>query len=358
MDNFKKTQILVLGSTHLGPLGDKFHPRLLDNLIEILKRFKPDLICVENLSGEVIERMLRGGDEATAQQFASSHIRFAKRAQKIVGMTRVEAEHHAKKLPHKKLTTQKRLELILTFLAAYDSNSAALQWSYLPQKVRETTEKIPKDIRVFLDKSLTRANEVMSIGARLAREFNLQMLVAVDDHPAFDTYPYSSEEYGEAIGEGYKLVNETHESFYEEFEEREKKALGRGDLLPYYRYINSPKACKMFEEAECHNFLRTKHPAGLDRARIAEWEVRNLVMTAYIRKASAMVAGKRILMIVGCSHKPLFDRYLKQLTDIEIVQLREIEARETNAIKQAEKNYARGHVTKESAKAHFKRLNI
>jgi hypothetical protein len=110
MDNFKKTQILVLGSKHLGPLGDKFHPRLLDNLIEILKRFKPDLICVENLSGEVIERLLRRGDEATAQQFASRPIRFAKKAQKLVGMTRVEAEHHAKKLLHKKLATQKRLE--------------------------------------------------------------------------------------------------------------------------------------------------------------------------------------------------------------------------------------------------------
>jgi hypothetical protein len=173
MPAFQKTKILVLGSTHLGPLGDKFKPEFVDNLIETLKRFEPNLICVENLSGEVIERMQRGGDEKTAEQFASHHIRFAKKAQKLVGLSRVEAEHHARKLLHKKLTTQKRLELILTFLAAYDSNSATLQWLYLPQKARETSEtsdKIPKDIRSFLDKALTRSDEIISISVRLARE--------------------------------------------------------------------------------------------------------------------------------------------------------------------------------------------
>jgi hypothetical protein len=55
MKNFKKTQILVLGSTHLGPLGDKFSPKLLDKLIETPKRFKPELICTESLSSEVID---------------------------------------------------------------------------------------------------------------------------------------------------------------------------------------------------------------------------------------------------------------------------------------------------------------
>lgn len=98
MKNFEKTKILVLGSTHLHGLGDKFKPTLLDNLLETLKGFKPDLICVENLSGEVIERMVRGGDEETAKRFANHHIRFAKKAQKLVGKSRVEA--HTAHDPH------------------------------------------------------------------------------------------------------------------------------------------------------------------------------------------------------------------------------------------------------------------
>jgi hypothetical protein len=77
----------------------------------------------------------------------------------------------------------------------------------------------------------------------------------------------------------------------------------------------------MLIEIECLSWLRVNHPSTLGRVRLADWEVRNLVMTAYLRRASALYAGKGILVIVGGSHKPLFDRYLKQLTDVQVVQL-------------------------------------
>ncbi len=324
MGSFKKTQMLVLGSTHLRSLGDKFSPKLLDNLVKSLKRFKPDLICVENLSGEVIERMQRGGDEDTAKQFASVHIRFAKRAQKLVGLSRVEAEQRSRKLLSQKLTTAKRLELILLFLAAYDSNSAALQWSYLPQKVRETTTKIPKDIRAFLDKDLTEANEIISIGVRLARELGLQMVAAIDDHPYSSAYADNPKEYSNVLKKGFGQFNDENKAFLKDFEQGFAKGLEQGDLLPYYRYLNSPKVSRMLEAGNSLPFLRMNHSGGLDRAWLSVWETRNLMMTAYIRRASALYGGKRILVIVGCSHKPLFDRYLKQLIDVEVVQFKDI----------------------------------
>ncbi len=355
MDNFKKTQMLVLGSTHLHGIRDKFSPTLLDNLIKSLKRFKPDLICVETLSGEVIERMQRGGDEDTAKQFASVHIRFAKKAQKLVGLSRVEAEQRSRKLLSQKLTMQKRLELILLFLAAYDSNSAALQWSYLPPKIRETATKIPKDIRTFLDKDLTEPNEAISIGVRLARELGLQMLAAIDDHPYSSAYADNPKEYVNVLKKGFGQSNDKNKAFLKTFEQGLEKAVGQGDLLPYYRYLNSPKVCRMLEDANSLPFLHMNHPDGLDRAWIAGWETRNLMMTAYIRRASALYGGKKILVIVGCSHKPLFDRYLKQLADVQVVQFREIE---TDFVTRAEKDYAKGRVIRESAKAHFKRLGI
>jgi hypothetical protein len=176
MDNFKKTKILVLGSTHLRTLGDNFRPQLLDTLIATLKRFKPNLICIETLPGEVIERMQRAKDEKTLEHFASGHLRFAKKAQKLVGLSRSEAEQRARKLLHQTLTTKKRLELILLFLAAYDSRSAILQWSYLPEKVQKTRDKLPKDICDFLQRGLAGRDETVSIGVRLARELGLQTL--------------------------------------------------------------------------------------------------------------------------------------------------------------------------------------
>jgi hypothetical protein len=324
MKKFEKTQILVLGSTHLHDLGSKFSPRLLDNLIKSLKRFEPDLICVENLSGEVIERMQRGGDKDTAKQFAAGHIRFARKAQRLVGQSRVEAEQRSRKLLAQKLTHQKRLELILLFLAAYDANSAALQWSYLPEKVRETTDKIPKNIRSFLDKDLTEPNEVISIGVRLARELGLQMLAPVDDHPGNDISPHTSKEYWSVIKESSNYFSKEAKAFMKTFDVLFQKGLEQGDLLPLYHYLNTPKVSRELVDLECLTYTRMNHPSRLDRARLAEWETRNLVMTAYIRRASALYGGKRVLVIVGCSHKPLFDRYLKQLVDVEIVQLRDI----------------------------------
>jgi Family of unknown function (DUF5694) len=337
MEKFERTQILVLGSTHLHSLGDRFNPKLLDRLVETLKRFKPNLICIENLSGEVIERMQRGGDEETPKRFASGHIRFAKKAQKLVGLSRIEAEKRSRKIVHQKLTNQQRLELILLFLAAYDSNSAALQWSYLPPKVRETTEKISKDICTFLDKNLTEPNEVISIGVRLARELGVQTLATMDDHPDNGIDSERIDEYIAVLTEGHTYFSDEAKAFMKSFDQRFDKALKKRDLLPFYRYLNSPKVCQTLIDVECLTYLRMNHPSGLDRARLAEWEVRNLMMTAYIRRASALYAGKRILVIVGCSHKPLFDRYLKQLMDVQVVQFREIETRETDFVEQAKK---------------------
>jgi hypothetical protein len=106
-------------------------------------------------------------------------------------------------------------------------------------------------------------------------------------------------------------------------------------LLPFYRYLNTPKISRVLVDLECLTYARMNHPSGLDRARLAEWETRNLVMTAYIRSATAMYGGKRVLVIVGCSHKPLFDRYLQQLTDVEVVQFRELENRSVARAKKA-----------------------
>jgi hypothetical protein len=100
------------------------------------------------------------------------------------------------------------------------------------------------------------------------------------------------------------------------------KGLEQGDLLPFYHYLNTPKVSRELMDLECLTYTRMNHPSGLDRARLAEWETRNLMMTAYIRRATALHGGKRVLVIVGGSHKPLFDRYLKQLVDVEVVQLR------------------------------------
>ena len=56
------TQLLILGTPHLSNLKGKYTPELLDKAIEKLLEFRPDLICIERLSGEVIEAMMSKPD--------------------------------------------------------------------------------------------------------------------------------------------------------------------------------------------------------------------------------------------------------------------------------------------------------
>jgi hypothetical protein len=69
VETIAKTQLLILGTAHLSVLGDKYTPKLLDKVIEKLLEFRPDLICVENLPGDVIETMHTKGDIDTLKQF-------------------------------------------------------------------------------------------------------------------------------------------------------------------------------------------------------------------------------------------------------------------------------------------------
>lgn len=47
-------------------------------------------------------------------------------------------------------------------------------------------------------------------------------------------------------------------------------------------------------------------------------------MAGNLRLASALHPGGRVLAVVGSSHKPLLDRYLAALTDVQLVHLGEL----------------------------------
>ena len=74
-------------------------------------------------------------------------------------------------------------------------------------------------------------------------------------------------------------------------------------------------------DVEVGIYYRLKLPSGIDRMRAAQWETRNLYMAGNLRLASALYPGGKILAVVGSSHKPLLDRYLARLTDVQLEHL-------------------------------------
>jgi len=72
-------------------------------------------------------------------------------------------------------------------------------------------------------------------------------------------------------------------------------------------------------EAQWEIWLKTNFPTGTDKARYYLWEMRNLQIAANIIERCSFYPGKKIIVIIGSSHKSFLEKYLKQISDIEIL---------------------------------------
>jgi pheromone shutdown protein TraB len=83
--------------------------------------------------------------------------------------------------------------------------------------------------------------------------------------------------------------------------------------------MNSKEYQKQDYDAQWKIWLNTNFPSGSDRARYALWEMRNLQISANIMKTAAFYPGKKILVIIGASHKSFIEKYLQQANNIRLL---------------------------------------
>ncbi|MHC5111014.1 MAG: DUF5694 domain-containing protein [Planctomycetota bacterium] len=305
----------------------------LEPLLIALERFKPDVVAVERLSGETVEvyEKLAPTHDRVLDAFASDIRKIGKSAQKAVSLDRRSAETRAIELvatfgnrPGDPVPTSDRLQAALLLAAAYDLTSAALQWSYLPPERRVPDEAFPEDVADGLTKTLAARNEASIIGVALARRLQLQRVYGVDDQSDALFQLERGQELmgGLASSPEHKKLQES--ILFKELPVRIQKASKTEDLLGLYRWINSPEYGKADVDAQWHIFLRTRLPSNLDRRRIAVWEMRNLAIAGNIRRVSPSEPGKRVLVIIGASHKAFLDAYLHQMMDVDVVRATDV----------------------------------
>jgi hypothetical protein len=114
------------------------------------------------------------------------------------------------------------------------------------------------------------------------------------------------------------------QEFAAQVRDRRSRAVARGDLLPFYRYINSDAFLESEVRRQWLLYYRTGLASGLDRSRAALWETRNLLMAAHIRRLTARHPGERVLVLVGASHKPFLDAYLQSMIGVERTDLADL----------------------------------
>jgi ABC-type amino acid transport substrate-binding protein len=327
------TRILVLGTPHLAALGEEFRPALLDTLLDTLAGFAPELIAVEALPPEEIDRLwrrMRAGDQHAGEivrHFAGSALEQGQRAQALLGLDAIAAaERLLAFAPAPDETAQRRVERLLLELASWNVPAALVTAVSLPLLDSPEVSGLDADLAAFLAMRLGSANETVSVGVRLAHRLGLTSVFSMDDH--------LDDEIGLATGLYTRLMTslDSHPEYLAlmasdwmaKSEVGLAQAATTGDLLQHYLELNSVEWQAADVAAQWHLFYRTALDSRDDRARAALWEARNLRMAANIQRAVASAHGARLLVIAGAAHKPFLEAYLEAMMDVELVQLEEL----------------------------------
>ncbi|MEA3476857.1 MAG: DUF5694 domain-containing protein [Bacteroidota bacterium] len=327
VDDADKSKVLVLASPHLGQYQGSFRPSALDSLITLFRYWQPAIIGVEAQPPKVISCQEQEGHDyvKVIQQFAGNITRYGHMAQaqlKISGnVARVKADSLL-------LATEDGYDvdegtMIMHLLAAYDYYSALLQWAYL-SKTQQADAYIPTDIRAHLDQALLSLDEINAIGIRIAMDSRLERLYQIDDHMDKDLFQDFADQLMDDISVTNAFDEVMQSTFYKDSEAKLQNAFMANNLLPYYRYLNSPEYLQTDYDTQWMMFFKANLSSGHDLSRIALWEARNMRIASHIREMTALYPGYKALIIIGASHKPFLDKYLSNFMDIKVVQLEEV----------------------------------
>jgi uncharacterized protein YjbJ (UPF0337 family) len=322
-----RTQVLILATPHLASLGDQFNSAMLSKVLAVLERYQPTVIGVEALTPDNLFVMdTRSGEySGVADQFVGKARELAGTARDKLGIDLGESQGRVRKLIDAldpEPTGHQRAELALAYLAADEWVSALLQWSYVNDpEAQELAKLMPVEIVKYLDAKINEPNEISSLGVVLASKLGLQHVAQIDDHLDKDVFLEIADELGRQLVTTDAYAELAKNPHFAETAQRQQDAIESGDLLPLYRWMNSPEYARADVDAQFHLLFRTQLASGLDRERSALWEVRNLNIASHIRRSTAKHPGGRMLVVIGAGHKPFLDLYLGQMMDVKVVQL-------------------------------------
>ena len=170
----------------------------------------------------------------------------------------------------------------------------------------------------MLEQRETRLNESSLIGAHLAARLGHERVYPVDDHTGdIAAHPIVPEVYGremraiwdnEAAAEGRAAHERLQEAVVDE----------TLSVIDWYRQMNSDRMAELAMRGDFGAAAASKSPGNTGRKYLAYWETRNLRMIANLRVVVG--GGKRVLTIVGASHVPHYERYLRMLSDVTPVE--------------------------------------
>ena len=317
------TQVLVIGTPHLSGTPADFDATVLEPLLDRLAAFDPDVIAIENLSGESLHALLayKGVYADTADQYGRTPFVMAALGRAGVGLDLPEAEAEVRRTladwPASPTPAQRR-RLAALFAASGDPNSALVQWWRLDPAERKAGDGLRQPLVDQLEAYAARRNESHLIAARLAARLGLERVHPTDDHAGDDMLEGRIDDLTAFV---------SNPVFREMILRPEFQRLARAaehlttpeQALDTYRHLNARATGRVDADGQWLTMIDRPSPNNVGHVRLAEWEARNLRQVAHIREAAAQAPGGRVLVIVGSAHKPWFDAYLGMMSAIEVV---------------------------------------
>lgn len=325
----EKTKIMILATPHLSAYKEDFQPGSLEKLLSRLESWGPNIICVESLSPLSMQTAISNPDlySEVVNQFGANLALVGNYFQEDQDCNWQQAVNRydslGRRLQIDPDNQENRIGFTKYAFASYRFYTGLLQWKNMRTESKEKM-KLSAQIATNLEERLNSTNEDIQIGIKLAEKLGLEELHQIDDHldkdifmkiaPALVTELNSNKEYEKVLQSG----------FYKESEKELKKGLAGMDLMPYYLAINSEEYQTADLEEQWKLFYRTNMESKLDRVRVGLWEVRNLNIASNIRRVSALYPGQKILVIIGSSHKIFLDHYLKNMMEVEIININDL----------------------------------
>jgi len=323
------TEIFVLGTQHLSRHPD-LDPAVLSLVLERLEAFAPDVITIEMVPGEILDHMARHSELYSRAHafFGGSNLQSYETAQEALGLSLPEAAAAARRTLAEWPETpaaEDRRRLTGLFLAAGDPASALVQWLRLPEEERTASEAFPAEAVEALEDFHERwgRSEIILIAVELAVRLGHERVYPTDDQSAWDVMTAIFPAVDETLALPENAVIFEHPLFTEYRASAEDLSSAEG-MLGYLRRLNSNAYGHVDADGQWLVMLNRPFPDHAGRLRMAEWDVRNLHMTARIRKASVHAPGGRVLTIVGASHKAWFDAILELMPDMRVVHADEV----------------------------------
>lgn len=318
-----RTQVMTLGSTHLSAHKDQWKAQWLEPLVGRLVAWRPQVITVEAMSGAQCE-MMRNAPQLHADAY-TSYCPDASKYQQALRMSQAQAEAEVAatlaKWPQTPTPAQRR-QLAMLFLAAGDRPSALVQWLRLAPAERREAESLNAGAVKQLNRTPNALNETYDLGSVVAARVGLERVYSVDDHSSDAVFNDLDPAYGPWQEKRFEGLRDAPRRKAEDA--REAAVHDADSLLAYYRQMNAPGEQDAQVQADFGGALADPAPQRFGRRYAGWWDLRNLRMLANMRQAYIDQPGARVLNIVGASHKPWYDQWSRQMSDVSVVDAHEV----------------------------------